>query len=79
MDFLSILFVAFPPTLVHLATVAYLGPDSVLPLASVLAAVIGVFLMFGRYILGAFRSGFHALRRKDSTIDASPPRPDEKS
>lgn len=34
---------------------AYLGPDTVLPLTSVVAAVAGAVMMFGRGILGAVR------------------------
>jgi hypothetical protein len=39
--------------------VAYLGPSTVLPVASVLAAVFGVVLMFGRYILGMVNKALH--------------------
>jgi ABC-type amino acid transport system permease subunit len=78
MNSLFLSFAAFPPFLTPLATVAYLGPDSVLPLVSVLATVIGIVLMFGRYILRAVRGAFQALRHKDSTVDAPTP-PDAKS
>ena len=33
---------------------AYLGPDSIMPLASALAAVLGVLLIFWRYIKNLF-------------------------
>jgi hypothetical protein len=31
---------------------AYLGPETTLPLTSVLAAVVGILLIFWRYVLG---------------------------
>jgi hypothetical protein len=31
--------------------VAYVGPEVIMPLASVLAGVLGVLLLFGRYLL----------------------------
>jgi hypothetical protein len=34
----------------------YVGPETMLPLASVLAAVVGVFLMFGRNLMLAGRN-----------------------
>lgn len=33
-----------------LPLLAYVGPETVLPVASALAAIAGVFLTFGRYI-----------------------------
>lgn len=33
----------------------YLGPDTMLPLASILAAGLGVVLMFGRRVIGGLR------------------------
>ncbi len=45
---------AVPPLQPEPLAMFYLGPDTVLPLASVLAAVIGVILMFGRRIFGLF-------------------------
>lgn len=40
---------------------AYLGPDTFLPLTSILATVAGATLMFGRIILQAFRTGLSRL------------------
>ncbi len=37
----------------------YLGPNTVLPLASVLAAIVGVLLIAPRYFIGLARKGFH--------------------
>lgn len=38
-----------------LLMVAYIGPDVLLPVASALAAIGGMFLMFGRRVVGFFR------------------------
>jgi hypothetical protein len=37
----------------------YLGPDSIMPLASILAAVIGFFLLFWRIIINFMKKMFH--------------------
>jgi hypothetical protein len=37
---------------------AYLGPESIMPLASILAAVLGFILIFWRYIVKFFRKIF---------------------
>jgi hypothetical protein len=34
----------------------YVGPETMMPLASVVAAVVGVFLMFGRNLMYIVRS-----------------------
>ena len=44
----------------------YLGPDVLMPLASALAAVAGVMLMFWRKITGAARSAWQFLVGKVS-------------
>ena len=36
----------------------YLGPDSIMPLASVLAAIVGFILIFWRWIAGFFKKLF---------------------
>lgn len=38
--------------------VFYLGPNTVLPLASILAAVVGLLLIAPRYFIGLIRKGF---------------------
>lgn len=53
----------------HIA--AYLGPQTVLPLASVLAAAIGVILMFWRYIAATARKAFQTLFKR-ATPDGAP-------
>ena len=49
-----------------LASIAllYLGPDSIMPLASVIAAILGVILIFWRFILSSIKKGFRFIRRK---------------
>jgi hypothetical protein len=42
----------------------YLGPQTVLPLASIFAALIGVLLMFWRHIFGFLKRVFKFIRRK---------------
>ncbi|HEX9075740.1 MAG TPA: hypothetical protein VF932_08155 [Anaerolineae bacterium] len=48
--------------------VLYLGPNTVLPLASILAAVVGLLLIAPRYFIGLIRKGFRramqAVRRE---------------
>jgi hypothetical protein len=41
----------------------YIGPETLMPLASVIAGIAGVIMMFWRRLLAAFRSGWsRALR-----------------
>ncbi len=49
-----------------LASIAwlYLGPDSIMPLASAIAAVLGVILIFWRFILSGIKKGIRFIRRK---------------
>ena len=42
--------------------VLYLGPETMLPLTSFLAAVVGVLLMFWRYVVGVVKRSFHFCR-----------------
>lgn len=41
---------------------AYLGPETLMPLASILAAIVGFFLMFGRAISKLVRKKYRKLR-----------------
>ncbi|MBI3469593.1 MAG: hypothetical protein HY000_41870 [Planctomycetes bacterium] len=43
---------------------AYLGPETMLPFASVLAGIVGVVLMFGRYLVGLVKKGFSFFIKK---------------
>ena len=51
----------------------YLGPDTLMPLASILAAIVGFFLMFGR---GIFRFAKKMYRKMRGLPDEVPPDPD---
>ena len=42
----------------------YIGPDQLMPIASALAAVGGVVLMFWRRLVGAVRMAFHLLAQR---------------
>jgi hypothetical protein len=44
----------------------YVGPDTVIPFASAVAAAAGFALMFWRRLVGLVRLGFSALKRKFS-------------
>lgn len=48
--------------------VLYLGPDALLPLFSALAAIVGVFMMFWRFILGIVKKSYRYCSRKVSQI-----------
>ena len=55
--------------MVHsLTMLAYLGPETMLPMTSVVAGVAGVLMMFGRnsirWTVGLFRSASSILRKK---------------
>ena len=41
----------------------YIGPETIMPLASVLAAIAGVLLMFWRKVTGFFRQSAQLLAR----------------
>lgn len=49
---------------------AYLGPETLMPLASILAAILGFFLMFWRVI---FKFGKKAYRKIRGLPDEVPP------
>jgi hypothetical protein len=54
----------------------YIGPETMLPLASVLAAVMGFILMFWRYIFRLIRRMIGVIfRRKQKNIDTERPLP----
>lgn len=42
----------------------YLGPESIMPLASIIAAIIGVILIFWRYIISIIKKAYHKVLRK---------------
>ena len=44
----------------------YLGPETIMPLASILATIIGAILLFWRFIVAGIKKGFRFIfRRKD--------------
>lgn len=53
-----------PPATTHPLVAYYLGPDTVLPVVSIIAAVIGVILMFGRNVIGFLRMGVQTVLRR---------------
>jgi hypothetical protein len=42
----------------------YLGPESIMPIASVLAAIIGVILILWRYLIGIIKRAYKYLYHK---------------
>ena len=44
----------------------YLGPNTVMPLVSILAAIVGVFLIFWRFLYSTFHRILTALFRKQA-------------
>lgn len=44
---------------------AYLGPETVMPLASILATIIGALLIGWRFIVGFFKKIFKRSRREE--------------
>jgi undecaprenyl pyrophosphate phosphatase UppP len=57
-----------PENLFHLGLTAgllYLGPETMMPLVSFLAAILGIILIFWRYIVNFFKKLF---KRKDTAV-----------
>jgi hypothetical protein len=51
----------------------YFGPETILPLASVIAAIVGVILMFWRYLFSLGRKFFRVLfKRHEVEPDLGP-------
>jgi hypothetical protein len=48
----------------------YIGPETMLPLASILAAGTGVLLMFWRFIVQGLRRIFGLILRRKKNVDA---------
>jgi hypothetical protein len=55
-----------------LPLLAYFGPETMMPLASVLAAAGGAFLLFGRSIFGFFAKGLRGAGRAFGLGGAKP-------
>lgn len=45
---------------------AYVGPETILPVTSALAAIAGVFLAMGRSVKGVFALAFRPFRKTDT-------------
>ena len=50
--------------------ILYLGPETIMPLASILAAIVGFFLLFGRSVIGFFKK---IIRKRSSPSDEAVP------
>jgi hypothetical protein len=48
----------------YMVAFLYLGPDTILPLTSAIAAVLGVVLIFWRYILSAIKKLIRKIRHQ---------------
>jgi hypothetical protein len=55
---------------------AYLGPETMMPVASVIAAVAGVFMMFGRSVIGFGRGLVRRVWPGSPPPTVIPPRPE---
>jgi hypothetical protein len=61
----------YPGGLPNLALVLlYLGPETVMPLASILAAILGILLIFWRFILKGIKKLFRSIFHKPSSEPA---------
>lgn len=59
-----------------LVVFTYIGPETVLPLASILAAVLGFLLIFWRVIINFFKKVFKRTKVDQVEADQSPERSD---
>ena len=64
----------FAPFFQSLTTgVLYLGPETVMPLASIIAAVVGFLLIFWRLLLRPFKKIYRLIVGKnDESLDSAP-------
>jgi len=76
MTVLLVYLSTLPPQLLPNVAPLYLGPETVLPLASILAAAIGVILMFWRTVLGFARQGINTVLRRETNAETIPPHDD---
>ncbi len=51
----------------------YLGPDTLLPAASICGAAVGFVLIFGRYILGMAKNAYRKLTKQADLSDLESP------
>ena len=57
--------------------VLYLGPNNVMPLASIAAAVVGVILVFWRFAFSRVKSALRVLFRREPDADPAGETKDE--
>ena len=57
----------------QLVVLSYLGPETLMPLASALAAIVGVVLMFGRVIVRFFKKILGPIRSKSDEEPGNQP------
>lgn len=53
----------------------YLGPETIVPLGSALAAIVGILLIFWRFIAGFIRNGFYKITGRtlnEPTVEENP-------
>jgi hypothetical protein len=55
---------------------AYIGPETMMPVASVIAAVAGVFMMFGRNVVGFGRGLLRRIWPGPPRRSVTPPDPE---
>jgi hypothetical protein len=55
---------------------AYIGPETMMPVASVLCGVVGVFMMFGRSVVGFGRGLVRRVLPSSKPEAAAKPKPD---
>jgi hypothetical protein len=55
---------------------AYIGPETMMPVASVIAAVAGVFMMFGRTVVGVGRGLVRRILPGPPRRPVTPPGPE---
>jgi hypothetical protein len=63
---------ALPPPQPETVGLLYLGPDTVLPLASIIAGAIGIILMFWRRLMGGLRTSYETLFHREQEVVNSP-------
>ena len=52
--------------------IAYIGPDVMLPFASVLAGIFGIFLVGWRWFLGLFKRAWYFITRRTPKAEPAP-------
>jgi hypothetical protein len=55
---------------------AYIGPETMMPVASIIAAAAGVFMMFGRSVMGFGRGLVRRILPGPPRRSATPPGPE---